>query len=174
MPEPVSLISLAGFAALNGYARRGSAVSSEARAARKTATALVESVERSQSLFGDKTAALSRLGALLHDCAGVDEGGINVLAAYNAAQVVRALPDRAPMPEFSIEPDGCVSLDWIRSRKHMFSLSVSASQRLAYAWLDGADKGHGVASFDGETIPKKVIEGIRGIMDHGDAAFRAI
>ena len=61
------------------------------------------------------------------------------------------------MPEFAPEPDGAISLDWIQSRHRLFTLSISASNRLAYAWLDGTDKGHGVARFDGRTIPRRVL-----------------
>jgi hypothetical protein len=77
---------------------------------------------------------------------------------------VRALPDGIPLPEFAPEPDGSISLDWILSRNRLFSVSIGHSSRLAFAWLDGADNGHGVARFDGQNVPPRVLEGIKCII----------
>lgn len=177
MPEPVSVTTfgicyLAGYAALSVYARGGSAISTEAQAAQRAATAVVQSAERSQALFGAKAAAISCLRALAIECGQRDwdannAKAIDPLAVVTAEEFVRAMPDGLPLPEFAPEPDGSISLDWIQSRNRLFSVSVGTSQRLAYAWVDGADKGHGVARFDGDRIPRRVIEGIREIMNHG-------
>ena len=94
---------------------------------------------------------------------------IDPMAMINAEAFVRALPIGVPLPEFAPEPDGSVSLDWIQSRTRKFSLSVGRSQRLAYAWLDGTDSGHGVATFDGSIIPPRIIEGIFAIAKNGHA-----
>jgi hypothetical protein len=56
-------------------------------------------------------------------------------------------------------------LDWIQSRHRLFSLSVGGSGWLAYAWLDGADKGCGIARFDVTCVPARVLEGIRSIIN---------
>jgi len=182
MPEPVSATTIGiwylGYAALSVYARGGSAISSEARAVQEAATAVVESAERSQALFGEKAAAISRLRALANECAmqgwdGNEASAIHPLAIFMAERLLRALPDAIPLPEFAPEPDGSVSLDWIQSRNRLFSVSVGTNHRLAYAWLDGTDKGHGVAGFDGEKISRRVIEGICEIMNHGHATIRA-
>lgn len=181
MPEPVSAIGpcyFAGYAALRAYMRGGSAVSSEARAAQEAATAVVERTEQSQALFGEKAAALSKLWSIAAECNEADWDGAGALpidagAAVKAGNVVRALPIGIPIPEFSPEPDGALSLDWIASRNRIFSVSVGAGSRLAYAWLDGSDRGHGVAQFDGETIPARVLEGILGIMGRDHAAIRS-
>jgi hypothetical protein len=93
------------------------------------------------------------------------------VAVQTAVEFIRAMPDDLPLPEFAPEPDGSLSLDWIQSRNRLFSLSVGSTNRLAYAWLDGSDKGHGVAGFDGERIPLRIIEGIIGIMNHGNATL---
>jgi hypothetical protein len=159
------------------YARGGSAISAEAQAAQKAASAVVESAELSQALFGGKAAAISQLGVLANECAEQDWDGneanaIDQLAVSIAQGFVRAMPDTLPLPEFTPEPDGSVSLDWIQSRNRLFSVSVGPKNRLAYAWLDGADKGHGVAQFDGRTIPSRVLEGIQSIVNHGNAPFR--
>jgi len=164
---------------LNAYARGGSAISSEARAAQKAATAVVESAERSQALFGEKAAALSKLTALTHECAekgwdGYEACALDPTAVLIAEGFVRALPDSVPLPEFAPEPDGSVSLDWIHSKNRLFTMSVGTNHRLAYAWLDGADKGHAVARFDGETIPPRILQGINSIMNHGNPSIRAV
>ena len=148
------------------------AVSPEACSVRKAATKIVESIERSVALFGEKAGALSRLAALATECMqagwdGADAVAIDPLAVLMARRFLRLLPEGVPLPEFAPEPDGSISLDWIRSRNCLFSLSIGRSNRLAYAWLDGADRGHGVARFDGQNIPARVFEGINGVMGYG-------
>ena len=148
-----------------------SAVSLEAQAVRKAATKIVESAERSLALFGKKATALSQLAVLATECAeqgwdGDDADAIDPIAVLWAQRFLRALPDGMPLPEFAPEPDGSISLDWIASSNRILSLSIGRSNRLAYAWLDGADKGHAVARFDGRIVPPRVLESIKGIVGH--------
>lgn len=165
-----------GFIALYSLARPGSAISLEAQNLQRAASSMVDSIERSQALFGDKSTAISQLWALANECGepGWDGDGANPIdrrAVFNAVAFIRALPDRVPMPEFAPEPDGAISLDWIRSRSRLFSLSINSSNRLACAWLDGTDKGHFVARIlDGE-IPARILDGIDAIMNHGNVAL---
>ena len=154
---------------LQALACGGTAVSPEAQTICEAAIEVVASVERSQALFGEKASALATLAALEAECAafGWDGDGadaVSPIAAAAAKRFVRALPDGLPLPEFAPEPDGSISLDWIRSPTQLFSLSVGRSNRLAYAWLDGSDKGHGVAHFDDQNIPARILEGIQGIV----------
>ncbi|MSQ46887.1 MAG: hypothetical protein EXR78_00635 [Deltaproteobacteria bacterium] len=178
MLKPLSTLEagLVGYAALHVYAHGNSAISVEARSVRKAAHAVVESVERSQALFGEKSVAISQIATLANECAeagwdGDEAAPINWMAADTAVQFIRVLPDNVPLPEFAPEPDGSISLDWIQSRHRLFSLSVGSSNRLAYAWLDGSDRGHGVSWFDGERIPPRVVAGILEIMNHGNIAI---
>lgn len=163
-----------GYAALNAVARPGrSAISSEAQAVQKAATAVVELAQRSQALFGAKALAIAQIWALADECCelgwdGSDASPLDHLAVTSAEDFIRALPDGVPLPEFSPEPDGSISLDWIQSRHRLFSVSVGATNRLAYAWLDGADRGHAVARFDGETVPPRILEGIERIINRGN------
>jgi hypothetical protein len=167
-----------GYVALQALAGGSNAISPEASAASKKATEVLEWTEQSHALFGEKAAALSQLTALGMECAelgwdGEDAAAIDPIAIRLAMRLVCILPDGVPLPEFAAEPDGSVSLDWIRSRNRIFSLSAGSSDRLAYAWLDGADRGHGVALFDGQNIPPRVLEGIKRIVGQGHAAIRA-
>ena len=180
MPEPISTIALVGLGcvALHAAARPGSAVSAEARVLRESASAVVESAERSVALFGSKATAISQIWALAKECAEFDWDGasgepISLTAASMAADFIRALPDDIQLPEFAPEPDGSISLDWIQSRTRLFSLSAGTTNRLAYTWLDGTDRGHAVVRFDGQTVPIRIVEGIRNIVIPEHAAFRA-
>lgn len=123
-----------------------------------------------------KAAAIAQIGALAKECSepdwdGEDARPLDRLAALLAAIFIRALPDDIALPEFAPQPDGSISLDWIQSRNRLFTLSAGATDRLAYAWLDGTDKGHAVARFDGEHVPSRVLEGIRGITNGGNGAL---
>jgi hypothetical protein len=179
MPEPVLAIGiLAGYSALYAAARGNSAVSNEALAIRSSAMAAVQTTERSHALFGEKATAISQIWALADECSerdwnGEDAEPLDRDAASIAADFVRALPDGVRMPEFASEPDGSISLDWIESRHRQFSLSVARTSRLAFAWLDGADKGHGVAAFDRMGIPVRVLQGIQSIVKNADTSLRA-
>lgn len=180
MPEPVSTtlgICWLGYAVTHGGLRGSTAYSDDAKAVGVAIRAVAQQFERSQALFGDKAVALSQLQAMAIECAepgwdGDNACAINPLAVFIAGNFVRALPNFIPLPEFAPEPDGSISLDWLPSRHRLFSISVGANNRLAYAWLDGADKGHAVARFDGDRIPQRVVEGITSILSHGNASVR--
>jgi hypothetical protein len=159
-------------------ARMGSAVSSEAQDVQKATNAIMGSTEQSQALFGRKSAVFSDIQSLANECAvsnwdGEDAEPISPLAVEATMDFIRALPDDLPLPEFAPEPDGSISLDWIVSRNRLFSMSIGATNRIAYAWLDGTDKGNAVARFDGNSVPLKIIQGIEDIMRHESTLLRA-
>ena len=178
MPEPVSTaigVCLVTYATAQAAVRRSGAVSSEAQAVQNAVTQIVDWAELSQALFGPKAAAISGLRALANDCGqpswdGGDSLALNPIAVLNAENLIRALPDNTPLPDLAPEPDGSISLDWAQGLKRIFTLSVGATDRLAFAWLDGSDKGHGVARFNGQAIPPRVLEGIESIV--GNARLR--
>lgn len=169
MHPVVPIIDFSSRLALQTLVSGGSAISLEARAVREAVTEIAHSTERSMALFGEKAAALSRLAALATECAedgwdGDDAAGIDPMAVRTAERFIRALPEGLPLPEFAPDPDGSISLDWIATRNRLFSLSIGGNGRLAYAWVDGTDKGHAVARFDGQNIPARVLEGIESIV----------
>jgi len=109
---------------------------------------------------------------LVNECIA-DNLSVSLDALFLSKRFLRALPGGVPAPEFSVEPDGSISLDWIESRNCLFSLSIGANNRFAFAWLDGTNRGHGVESFDGETIPKRIIDGIAAVVKNGYASLGA-
>lgn len=181
MPEPISIAFglYAGFTALNGFRRNDSAYSMDGKSAGTAVAEVLRSAENSQALFGAKSVALSALRELTEECSvddwdGNGSVGIDPFALWNAEEFVRAMPNNLPLPEFSAEPDGSISLDWITSRYRVFSLSIGASNRLSYAWLDGTDKGHGVAQFDSETVPPRILTEIQPIVNNGKITIRSV
>lgn len=172
-----SIVGLSGHLALQTLAG-GSAMSSEAGEVRKAISDVVKFAEQSVVLFGEKATALSHLSALAVECRennwdGQGSVGMDAAALLSAKQFIRAMPDDIELPEFSPEPDGSISLDWIESRDRLLSLSIGASSRLSYAWLDGADKGHAVARFDGQNIPPRIIDDVVKIVGRKHAGLRA-
>ena len=178
MLEPVSIV---GFSvALYALARPGSAVSAEAGQVRACAVTLVDHVESSDALFGGKTAVISALWALArsHSEIGWDGGEalpVDKRAIGLASAFIRALPDDCDLPTASVEPDGAVTLDWLVSRHRMLSISFTGdSDRLAYAWIDGTDRGNAVAKFDRDTVPKLLMQTILATtVVAGDVALQA-
>ncbi|HET6407256.1 MAG TPA: hypothetical protein VFG14_05200 [Chthoniobacteraceae bacterium] len=148
--------------------RPGSAVSREAGAVCRNAAAVVEQRERSVALFGVKSVALSELEMLAAECKEADWDGygaesLHPRALSLAKEIIRSLPDDLPMPTMSVEPDGCVSLDWLPTNGRVFTLSAGKTDRLPYAWLDGTDRGHAVARFIGGQLPPRIVREIRMI-----------
>lgn len=177
MPEPVS-ITVGGYAlALSVAVRTNSAVSAEAAAVRDSAWAVVAARERSVALFGAKSSIIDRVYEIAAECAaegwdGAEGVAISQVAVDHAVGFVRTFPDELPLPEVAPEADGSISFDWIAGRARVFSLSVGATNRLAFAWIDGTDRGHGVARFDGDTVPTRVLDGIRELTNGRAAALR--
>ena len=122
MFEYVSAVALQpAFGAIYSLALPGSAISPEAQTVRQAARGVVNSMERSQALFGEKANAISRIWALANECSepgwdGVGALPLHRLAIFKAVALIRVLPEGLPLPEFAPEPDGSISVDWIQSR----------------------------------------------------------
>lgn len=151
------------------------ALSAVADVVRSQMEAVWRSSAYSESLSGVQSDALDAIMKLASNCSSPDWDGYGALAingktVENTTAFIKALQGEFPMPDFSPEPDGSISLDWISGRYSLFSVSIGTSNRLAYAWLNGTDKGHAVAKFDGFSIPcmiKSGIEAILGVTHNG-------
>ncbi len=181
MPEPISIALSLGLGcsalSLYGYGRSNTAISLEAQSTRNAVEELLDSKESSQALFGAKASTISTIQALAKECAENNWDGnealpLDLWAVWNTEDFIRALPDDFPMPEVSADPDGSVSLDWIRSQNQIFSVSIGRHSRLAYAWLDGTERGHSVVNFDGINMPQRLLSEIRPILKYAPVAFR--
>src|SRR5947209_7230593 len=112
-------IPAGGYPSLLSITHERTAISQEARSLRFVARQLRTSGERSVALFGEKETAISELFVLVAESREADEEDaipISDRSAELTADFIRALPNRVPLPELSWEPNGSVSLDWIRSR----------------------------------------------------------
>lgn len=172
MPEPILSISLiAGYAAMAALSRPSSAVSREAFAIQSGASSIVERAEQSVALFGPKAGAISELSCLASECTRPNWDGYGAIpldprALQVAVEIIRSLPDDLLLPSFSVEPDGCISMDWMPSRNRTFTLSVGKSDRIPYAWIEGTERGHGVAKLTGGQLPHRILQEIKCICGH--------
>lgn len=162
----VDALGLGLFASLSSAWWEDNAISGEAQQVALHTSKVNEVIEYSRALFGAKADAISELLALADECGDENWDGagaypIDSAAVSMASQLIQALPDDVSLPEFAPEPDGSVSFDWIRSSSQLVSVSVSANRRLSFAWLDGTDKGHAVARFDGKGMPERLMLEIR-------------
>jgi hypothetical protein len=123
-----------------------------------------------------RTAVIYEVLAVAVDCEnegwdGEEGVSISSLVINHAMNFIRSLPDDVPSPEVAPEPDGSISFDWISSRNRIFSVSVGLDDRLAFAWIDGTDSGHGVTHRD--AIAPRMLDIIRRIADGGSAVGSA-
>jgi hypothetical protein len=153
---------IAGAAIIRPTLQPGSAASQAAKTIWDAIQSIQSWRERSVALFGRKQVALSELSELVAECSeqdwdGYDANPASAVAAAYAEEFVRALPEGVPIPEFAVDPDGSIALDWIESRYRRLSVSVGESRRLPFAWMDGSERGYGVARFDGEVVPDRLL-----------------
>ncbi len=152
---------------------QGSAVSEAASLVQRLISDVARSNESAQSLAGREVEFQARLrGALDELVTDEDQHPVPTAAVRIASRFVRVLPASLPLPEVAIDPDGAISLDWMLSRTRVFSVSVDDSSRLAYAWMNGSDRGHGVVRFD-DAIPGPLLSQLVELSGDNRAAVRA-
>jgi hypothetical protein len=167
---PVTALAIvSGYGALNAYRKNDTAFSDEAKCSVSRAVSVLDAAEMSQALFGAKERAISSLKTLAKECSkdnwdGDGAEAVDYFALLNAEDFVRALPARMRMPEFAVDPDGSISLDWIVTRYQVFSISIGPRDRISFAWVSGTDSGHGVAHFDGVSVPNQLLVNLRSII----------
>lgn len=142
------------------------AISDSGQSTHDVRTSIIRHAEQSVALFGQKGDLISELFELVEECSygnwdGYDSDPISAQSFQIACDFIRSLPDAIPLPEISPEPDGSISFDWMPSRYRTFSLSIGSSDQVAYAWVDGFERGHAVARFDGQIIPERILQGIK-------------
>ncbi|MCC5839419.1 MAG: hypothetical protein JJT96_04770 [Opitutales bacterium] len=130
--------------------------------------------EGSELLFGTKARLISELRDMATECADDDWDGYGAQAVSEAARLraeafIRALPEGMAAPEIAPEADGQISFDWLPSRTKTFSLSIDAGNRLACAWIDGANRGHGAEVFEGNVLPIRLLEELLRLTRDGSA-----
>ena len=129
---------------------------------------VLRKIETSQALFKSRNDLISGLHQLSLDHKNNWDGNgaleINPFAVANAIKFIRCMPTRLPLPEICPEPDGCISLDWIKSRNQMLTISIGQQDRLAMAWVDGSRHGSEVIGFNGRNISGQIIRHIRETM----------
>ena len=162
---------MAGYAAAVTLSRPRSAVSAEAESVRINASVVVEQVHRSVALFGPKADLISHLSLLGGECReenwdGYGAAPVRPGALRCAEDLIASLPEDVPLPECSIEPDGCISLDWMPGPNRTLTVSVGESDRMPYAWVDGTDRGHAVARMVDGQLPPRILAEIRRFTSH--------
>lgn len=180
MPEtllkPAVVFAAAACYLVPQWNRATGAVSHEAEVVRNLVQDAGRRMESSQALFGKKDALLSALNVLAQGCSTVNWDGFDAVpvspaALARAGDFIRAIPDSLPLPEISAEPDGSIVFDWIPGPFKTLSVSISASQRIPYAMIDGTDRVHAALSFVNGMIPIRLLEEIKRITTNG-SAFR--
>ncbi len=157
-----------GFIPLGGYATAQSGVSDEAVLLSDNFARLYAHQESAESLFGDKSQLISDLRAIAVDCAQADWDGygakpVSHTVLLRAEAFIRALPTSISAPEISAEPDGQISFDWLPSRTRTFTLSVNTGNRLAYAWIDGANRGNAAEVFERGSLPTRLLNELQHV-----------
>lgn len=151
-------------------------VSAEAVVLRESFNRFIAHQESSESLFGVKARLISDLRELAAECAVEDWDGYGALAVSRAVLLraeafIRSLPGSIPVPELSAEADGQISFDWLPSPTRTFTISVNAGNRLAYAWIDGANRGNAAEVFDNGILPARLLRELQQITSN-DLAVR--
>jgi hypothetical protein len=118
--------------------------------------------------------------ALLEACSEASEedwdsyGGHGVLlGSYLLTErLLRSFPERLPLPEISVHPDGELALDWIGGQRQVFTISVGEDGTLSYAGLFGAAKVNGKEWFAG-TFPPSLMAYVRRVSETDGRGERA-
>jgi hypothetical protein len=124
---------------------------------------MLQATEPARSItLGERLTALERAAACgaEENWDGFHAAPVSRLAYDFGRAVLLTLPRGMLDPEVSPDTDGEIRLDWQLERDLMFSMSVSASGRIAYAGLFGPNRVHGTEQFTG-TLPPPIADGLR-------------
>jgi hypothetical protein len=102
------------------------------------------------------------LEALSENWDGYAAKSVDPGAYFIAARFIESLGSRYLPTDFSVDPDGEISINWDLEPDRTFSVSVGADGRLAYAGRFGPSRARGVEYFT-EGVPGQVLSLIRRI-----------
>jgi hypothetical protein len=100
---------------------------------------------------------------------GYDATAIELRACLMAADLFALIPAEVAEPDIIPEADGDIALEWQRAPRQVFSISISATGRIAYAGLFGSSRVYGTEQFTG-TLPLAILEGLRRLWPGNMAA----
>lgn len=120
---------------------------------------------RNTGRFGDK---LIGLDAAFEEASDPDWDGNGAAAADSdsydmACEFLSMLPERVSVPEFSVDPDGDISLEWFFSKSRIFTISVGGDGSLTYVGFLGKKRIKGVEHFD-QQIPGPITRAMDRIL----------
>lgn len=102
------------------------------------------------------------LAEVWEECSQPDWDGYGALPVSDAAfehacRFLLALPYSAKAPSVGALPDGSVSFDWQRARRHSLSVAIDGMGMLHYAALLGPERARGRAPFV-DSIPATILQ----------------
>lgn len=113
---------------------------------------------RDTARFGNKLIGLENAYV---EASEPDWDGYGAVAAdrdsyFRARELLGLLPDSMPVPEFSVDPDGEISIEWVLSKSRLVTISVGSDGTLTYIGFLGSARMKGAERFDQE-IPRAVM-----------------
>jgi len=119
------------------------------------------------NVFGNESALRDELATVWEECREPNWDGFHALpvsrdALRSAYCFLESLPLGFPAPSIGAEPDGALTLEWHRSARRTFSVSVSPDDELHFAALFGPNRVYGTEAFFGE-VPESILDLIRRV-----------
>ena len=92
--------------------------------------------------------------AIKRNTAADDQTTVATVSVVAAIRVLVLLLDAGFVPpDFVVDPNGEIEMNWMRDRGRWFSLTVASNGDLIYAWILNGNHGNGVSAFDRVTLP---------------------
>lgn len=106
---------------------------------------------------------VSEAGSPNWDAAGAR--AVSSQAVERAIRLLRHVPATIPVPDVFADADGDVVLDWSRSPRCTFTVTVSARGELYYAGLFGTNRMRGKETVFVDEVPEAVRSGLRRVFE---------
>ncbi|MFM7516788.1 MAG: hypothetical protein ACKO3V_07590 [Pirellula sp.] len=95
---------------------------------------------------------------------GTDEVAVPDEVKDTAIRFIENLPLAFPQPDVAREPDGHLNLEWYRSPRRVFSVSIGSNNRLHWAALIGTESPRGTSWFL-DRIPISILDLIARVFE---------